>query len=187
MRVDRLQKEYDIGAIWKAFPLHPETPEDGLTLEELYASMGRHVDIEKSRTRLKGVAEELGLPLGKRERSYNTRLAQELAKWAESKGKGDEFHKAVFHAYFVEGKNIGKADVLVDLVKGLGLPDSEGRSVLELRTFRKEVDFDWSRSYTLGITGVPTFVVGQQGTVGFQPYEALEHFLKTCGAKRRDH
>ncbi len=187
MRVDRLRKEYDIEVLWKAFPLHPETPEDGLTLEELYAAMGRQVDIEKSRARLRGVADELGLPLGERKRTYNSRLAQELAKWAELKGKGDEFHKAVFHAYFVEGKNIGKAEVLVGLVKGLSLSDVEARSVLELRSFEKEVDSDWSRSYGLAITGVPTFVVGQQGTVGFQPYEALEHFLKTCGAKRRDH
>jgi predicted DsbA family dithiol-disulfide isomerase len=187
VRIDRLREEYDIDAIWKAFPLHPETPEDGLTLEELYAAMGRQVDIKKSRARLKGVAEELGLPLGERERTYNSRLAQELAKWAESKGKGDEFHNAVFHAYFVEGKNIGKIDVLVDLVKGLSLSEQEARSVLELRSFKKEVDSDWSRSYTMGITGVPTFVIGLQATVGFQPYEALEQFLKTCGAKRRDH
>ena len=39
--------------------------------------------------RLKQVAEELGLTLGKRKKTYNSRLAQELAKWAESKGRGD--------------------------------------------------------------------------------------------------
>ncbi len=187
MRVDRLREEYDIDVFWKGFPLHPETPEDGLTLEELYATMGRQVDIKKSKARLRGVAEELGLPLGERERTYNSRLAQELAKWAESKGRGDEFHKAVFHAYFVEGKNIGKVEVLVDLVKGLSLPDQEARSVVDLRTFKKEVDSDWSRSYALGITGVPTFIAGPQTTVGFQPYEALEQFLKSCGARRRGH
>jgi predicted DsbA family dithiol-disulfide isomerase len=185
VRIDQLQKNYNIEVRWTAFPLHPDTPEDGLSLEELYAD--RSVDIQQRKLRLKQVADELGLPLGDRKRTYNSRLAQELAKWAESKGKGDEFHKAVFRAYFVDGKNIGKVDELVALAKSIGLPEKETGSVLELRTFKEAVDSDWSRSRSLGITGVPTFVIGQQAIVGAQPYEVLEQFLKTCGAKKRNH
>lgn len=168
---------------WIAFPLHPETPEDGMTLEQLFA--GRNYDIEKSRQRLKQVADELGLPLGERKMTFNSRLAQELAKWAEAQGKGDPFHDAVFRAYFVDGKNIGKADELVRLARSLGLAEKGARSILESRTCREAVDADWSRSRQLGITGVPTFVMDHQGLVGFQPYEALEQFLKACGVKAR--
>ena len=154
-----------------------------MTLEQLFA--GRNYDIEKSKQRLKQAADELGLSWGERKMTYNSRLAQELAKWAESRGKGDPFHDAVFRAYFVDGKNIGKADELVTLAKKIGLPEKEAGSVLESRTYREAVDTDWSRSHQLGITGVPTFVMDHQGLVGFQPYEALEQFLKTCGAKTR--
>ena len=182
MRIDQLKKNYNIKVRWAAFPLHPETPDDGLTLEELFA--GQPIDIKKVMTRLKQVAGELGLPLGERKKTYNDRLAQELAKWAESEGKGDPFHEAVFRAYFVDGKNIGRADELVALAKSISLPEKKARSVLELRTFRGAVDSDWSRSHALGITGVPTFVVDQQTTVGFQPYEEFELFLKTCGVKK---
>ncbi len=154
-----------------------------MTLEELFA--GRDYDIEKSRLRLKQVAEELGLPLGERKRTYNSRLAQELAKWAESKGKADLFHESVFRNYFVDGKNIGKVDQLVSLAKSIGLPEKEARSVLDSRTYKGAVDADWARSRKLGITGVPTFVIGERGIVGFQPYEALEQFLKSCGVKKR--
>ena len=183
MRIEPLKKNFEIDLAWVAFPLHPDTPEEGMTLEELFA--GRDYDIEKSRLRLRQVAEELGLPLGERERTYNSRLAQELGKWAESKGVGDFFHDSVFRAYFVDGKNIGKVDELVSLAKSIGLLEKEARSVLESRTYKDAVDEDWSRSHKLGITGVPTFVIGQQGIVGFQPYEALEQFLKSCGAKKR--
>ena len=183
MRIEQLRSNFDIEIQWKAFPLHPETPEDGMTLEQLFA--GRNYDIEKSRQRLKQVADELGLPLGERKMTYNSRLAQELAKWAESLGKGDPFHDAVFRAYFVDGRNIGKAEELVSLAKSIGLPEKKARSVLESRTYREAVDADWSRSRQLGITGVPTFMMGRQGLVGFQPYDALEQFLKTCGVKRR--
>jgi predicted DsbA family dithiol-disulfide isomerase len=183
VRIDRLQKEYPIQIQWVAFPLHPETPEDGLTLEELFA--GRNIDIDKARQRLKQVASELGLPLGERTMTYNSRLAQELAKWAESKGKGEEFHKSVFRAYFVEKRNIGKKEELVLLTKNLGLPESEARKVLEQRTFKEAVDADWSRCHALGITAVPTFVIDHQTVVGFAPYEDLEHLLKTKNIRKQ--
>lgn len=183
MRIEQLRKNFEIEIRWVAFPLHPETPEDGMTLEELFA--GRNYDIGKSMLRLKQVADELGLPLAPRKKTYNSRLAQELAKWAELQGKGDPFHEAVFRAYFVNGINIGKGDELVSLSKSIGFPEKEARSVLESRTFKEAVDTDWSHSRELGITGVPTFVIGNQAAVGFQPYENLEQFLKSCGGKKR--
>jgi len=170
---------------WTAFPLHPEIPEDGLTFEKLFAR--RPEDIEKMMARLKQVADELGLPFGEQKKIYNSRLAQELAKWAESNGQGHAFHEAVFRAYFVDGENIGKVDPLVSLMKSIGLPEKEARSVLELRTFKEAVDADWSRSRSLKITGVPTFMIGQQAMVGAEPYEVLEPFLIKCGVKKRHH
>jgi len=115
VRIDQLRKNYDIEVRWTAFPLHPETPDDGMTLEELFA--GKPINIKKAMARLKQVADELGLPLGERERTYNSRLAQELAKGAESEGKGDPFHEAVFRDYFVDGRNIGRVDELIAIAK----------------------------------------------------------------------
>lgn len=184
MSIDQLRKDFEVKIRWVAFPLRPENPEDGLTLEELYK--GRPVDLGQMTKRLKQVAEEIGLPLGERKKTFNSRLAQELAKWAESKGKGDEFHAAVFRAYYVDGKNIGKIDELVLLAKSVGLSDQEAKRILESRTFKEEVDSDWSRSHALGITGVPTFVMGRQAVVGFQSYEVLEQFMRTNKAKKRN-
>jgi len=135
--------------------------------------------------RLKRVADEEGLPLGKREKTYNSRLAQELGKWAESEGRGDEFHKAVFRAYFVDGKNIAKIPKLVDLAESVNLPGKEAQKVLETRAFKEAVDSDWSRSRTMGVTGVPTFVIKQQAVVGAQPYEELERFMKANNVRER--
>ena len=75
-----MQTEFKIDIKWTAFPLHPETPEAGLTLEELFA--GRPVDIKQVLAHLNRTAKDLGLPFGKRERTYNSRLAQELGKLA---------------------------------------------------------------------------------------------------------
>jgi predicted DsbA family dithiol-disulfide isomerase len=174
VHTDRLQKEYEIEVRWFAFPLHPEVPEEGLSLEELFA--GRGVNISASLHRLKQVASSLSLPLTDLTRTYNSRLAQELAKWAESQGKGDEFHHTIFRAYFVDGKNIGRVDELVTLAASLGLPADEARDVILARRFREAVDSDWARSQALGVTAVPTFVIDDQRIVGFQSYQILKQF-----------
>ena len=178
-----MRRSYEIEIRWTAFPLHPDTSEEGLALEELFAD--RSVDIDQMMARLKQVAEEEGLPLGQRKRTYNSRLAQELGKWAESKGKGHEFHDAAFRAYFVGGKNIGKIPELVDLAKSVGLPGKEAQKVLETRAFKEAVDLDWSRAYAMGVTAVPTFVIDNRAVVGAQPYEVLEQLMKVSGVKKR--
>jgi predicted DsbA family dithiol-disulfide isomerase len=178
-----LRKNFEIEVQWRAFPLHPETPEAGLLMKEVYAA--RIIDIPQAMARLKKVAEELGLPLGERKKTYNSRRAQELGKWAESRGKGDEFHDAVFRAYFADGKNIARTTVLAAIVKGMGLSEKEVREVLKKRTFQDAVDSDWELAYQLGISSVPTFVVDDEAVVGAQPYEVLEKFLLEKGVKRK--
>lgn len=179
-----MRKDYEIEIRWTAFPLHPNTPEEGLALEKLFAD--RSVDINQMMARLKQVANEVGLPLGERKKAYNSRLAQELGKWAESKGKGDEFHNAVFRAYFVDGKNIGNIPELVDLAKSVDLHGKEAQKVLETRAFKEAVDLDWSRAYAMGVTAVPTFVINNRAAVGAQPYEVLEELMKVNDVKKRD-
>ena len=135
--------------------------------------------------RLQKVAEAMGLPLAERTKTYNSRLAQELGKWAETQGKGDEFHDAVFRAYFGDGKNIAKPGVLAGLVNAVGLPEKEARTVLKKGSFREAVDSDWELAYQLGISSVPTFVLDNEAVVGAQPYEVLEQFLLEKGVKRK--
>ena len=171
-----MRQNYDIGIQWRAFPLHPDIPEEGLSLDAVYAA--KNIDVAQAKARLQKVAQELGLPWGERHKTYNSRLAQELGKWAEAKGKGDAFHDAVFRAYFVAGINIGKVEELVKLADTLGLPVEEARDALQTRAFREAVDADWALSHKMDITAVPTFVFDQRAVVGAQPYEILERLIR---------
>jgi predicted DsbA family dithiol-disulfide isomerase len=135
--------------------------------------------------RLMHVAREEGLPLGHRDKTYNSRLAQELGKWAESKGRGKAYHEAVFRAYFAEGRNIGKRSELLALADSLGLPVEEAGQVLEERSFKDLVDADWQRSYRMGIHAVPTFLLAERLLVGAVPYESLEKLLIDRGVPKR--
>jgi predicted DsbA family dithiol-disulfide isomerase len=152
-------------------------------LEELFAD--RFVNVEEVRIRLKREARKLGLPFGERTRTYNSRLAQELGKWAESQGKGDEYHLALFTAYFVDGRNIGKPGVLIEIAESLDLPAEKAREVLETRAYREAVDSDWILSRERGILAAPTFVIGKTLLVGAQPYQKLERLLEMEQVPRR--
>ncbi len=127
---------------------------------------------------MKALMEEERLPYNSgRNMTYNSRLAQELAKWAESKGKGDEIHDPIFRAYFVEAKNIGKPEVLVEIAKEARLPADEAMDVLLSRSFKEAVDQDWRRCAELGVNAVPTFLAGRYALVGAHPHEELEKLV----------
>ena len=127
---------------------------------------------------MKTLMEEEGLPYNsERNMTYNSRPAQELAKWAESKGKGYEIHDPIFRAYLVEAKNIGKVEVLVGIAKSVGLPADEAVEALVSGSYKETVDADWKRCAKLGVNAVPTFVVGRYMLVGAHPYEELEKLV----------
>ena len=182
-RIEKLQKAYQIDTRWTAFPLHPETPEEGRTLEDLFA--GRPININEVLEHLNRTARELNLPFGKREMTYNSRLAQELGKFAETEKKGDEFHNAAFRAYFADGHNIGLKSTLIDLGVSVGLPENQVREVLENRLYKEAVDQDWTRSHQMGVTAVPTFMMNGMSLVGAQPYEKLAQMLERNGVSRQ--
>ena len=161
---------------WVHFPLHPETPAQGRSLEELFA--GRGYDMPKMQAQMRARMAAEGLPYGERKMTYNSRLAQELGKWADEQPGGEAIHDALFRAYFVDGRNIGDADVLLEIAQSVGLPRERAKEVLEKRTFEAAVDADWQKAREYGITGVPTFVAGRQGVVGAQPYEMLERLVE---------
>jgi len=126
---------------------------------------------------LKTVADAEGLPFGNRTKTYNSRMAQELAKWAESQGKGDVFHEAAFRAYFAEGKNIARTESLLDIAASISLDADEAGRILKERTYKEAVDADWRRAHQLGITAVPTFLFGIGRLVGAQSYQDLKTFV----------
>ena len=161
---------------WVHFPLHPDTPAAGRALADLFA--GRNVDLRGMYAQMKAHMTAEGLPYGERTMTYNSRLAQELGKWADTQPGGEAIHDALFRAYFVDARDISQPAVLLDIAERVELPVDGAREVLERRTFKDAVDADWALSRQYGITGVPTFVAGRYGVVGAQPYEALEDLVR---------
>ena len=161
---------------WIHFPLHPDTPHSGLSLEDLF--QGRGTDIEAMKQRISTLMTKENLAYGNRSHTYNSRFAQELAKWGESFPEGEALNLKLFEAYFAEGRNLAEPLVLLEVAETAGLDRDAAKKMIRKRSLRDAVDADWKRTHELGVTGVPTFVSGNRGLVGAQPYEALEQLIQ---------
>lgn len=160
------------------FPLHPGLGPQGVPLSVLL----KGYNLESAHARLRTIAEAEGLTFSPPSHAWDSRLAQELATWASS--RGTSLHSALFRAVFVEGRNIGDLEVLAAIASEQGLPADEARDVLAKRTFRAKVDEDWQFARRIGVTGVPTYAIGDRGVVGAQPYEVLEQLAMQAGVPR---
>ena len=136
-------------------------------------------NIEAMKQRMSALMTKENLAYGNRSHTYNSRLAQELAKWGESLQEGEALNLKLFEAYFAEGRNLAEPLVLLEIAETAGLDRDAAEEMISKRSFRDAVDADWKRARELGVTGVPTFVFGNQGLVGAQPYEALEQLIRT--------
>lgn len=171
---EKLRTRFPLQLKRSPFPLHPSTPNEGLLLSEML----RGVDLASVHKRLYALMDELGLEHGPRDRTYNSRLAQELGLWADTQNGGDALHGLLYRAYFVHDRNLADADVLLDAARQAGLDVAAAEQVLTARSFRDALDAAWERARRFQITGVPTFVAGGYQFSGFQPLEEMEKFIR---------
>jgi predicted DsbA family dithiol-disulfide isomerase len=138
----------------------------------------------RGRSAFEAMANEAGLEVGVRRHWYNTDLAHEAKEWAAEQGKAEELHRAILRAYFVDDRNIGSPDVLVDLANGVGLNGEDLRTALNERRYRQVVLDQYQEAREIGVTAVPTFVADNYAIVGAHPYETFRRLMAAVGAAR---
>jgi predicted DsbA family dithiol-disulfide isomerase len=173
--VERLKAEHNVDVEWRPFYLYLDTPPEGRELPE-------HVKQRRasgSEERLRQIAESYGMEFQSVPRIYNTRLAHEATEYAREQGKGNEFHKVLFHKVYAEGQDPSQWDVLRSAAEEVGLDaDEMQREVQDEKYTAKVVDqVRWA--YQIGVSGVPTYVINNRyGIVGAQPYEVFKSVLE---------
>jgi predicted DsbA family dithiol-disulfide isomerase len=160
---------------WHPFQLNPEMPRAGMDRRAyLEAKFGGKEAAAKAYAPVLERAAEAGLTIdfAAIERTPNTLDAHRLIHWAGIEDRQTPMAMALFRAYFDEARDIGDIDVLADIADGLGMDAAVVRRLLQ-----SEADLDNIRARDaqfreMGITGVPTFIVGGQHAVpGSQPAE----------------
>jgi len=124
------------------------------------------------------LGKEAGLVFGHVKILSNSRLALMASEYARDQGHYDAFHENIFHAYFTEGLDIGKVDVIAAVARKSGLDEKEiirvvhdGRYAVRLNDAKKEGEL-------LGLTGIPLFIINNKHQItGTQAIETFRKFI----------
>jgi predicted DsbA family dithiol-disulfide isomerase len=159
-----LKHEYEIEVRWIAYPLNPYMQGAGPV----------------------GFAPDSAYdPKTILQKTTKTRPAQELTKWAQSKGLGEAFRDAVWEAHYVTGKDIDSRDTLLELAESVGLSRDDAKEALHNKAFKDAVDADWLRSLEVDPQYVPSVSLNGDLLVNPQQYELLEQLLALHHVKKR--
>lgn len=163
-----VEQDLDIEVARTAFELRPPPAPVTDTIDPLWAerwSLAEHI------------AEERALQLPRPRLVPWSRKAHELHLHASSLGQGPIMRRAIFDAFFLHDRDIGRVDVLVAIARGLGLDLTEAKAVLDVD--RHQPVLTEARQFAVddGIQLSPTIVFGALRLEGFHNRIALSTLL----------
>jgi 2-hydroxychromene-2-carboxylate isomerase len=160
MRVARLAQTAGVTVRWRPFLLGPIFKAQGWDSSpfNLYPAKGRYMvrDCERQCAAL-GVAFRLPDPF-----PQNTLTAARVALVALTEGWGEDFSCAVYRAQFAEGRQIGNAEVIGEIVRGLGRDSGAALAHAQSDAIKQKLRAETEEAQRLGIFGAPSFVAGNE-------------------------
>ena len=107
----------------------------------------------------------------------NTLDAHQLLQLGKARGIQDAVIERLYRAYFTEQRSVFERDSLLALAGEAGLDRDEARDVLERDALVDAVAADVRDARSLGVSGVPFFVIGRYGVSGAQAREVFGEAL----------
>ena len=120
-----------------------------------------------------------------RTRSPNTRRALAIAELARDQDELEAWRQVAMDAHWKRGLDLEGDLDLRTLAAEAGLDPDAAIAASHDARFLARIDRRRAEAEELGVTGIPTFVIGNQGVVGCQPYETLAGFVESAGARKR--
>lgn len=106
-----------------------------------------------------------------------SRKAHELAFCAREENCFREIHESLFRAYLIEGKDIGRVDILLELARGAGMDPMETKAVLDVDRHGKDVEDARAEGIRAGVVEIPSIRSRERILPGVPTPEDLRHFL----------
>ncbi len=119
----------------------------------------------------------------------NSHKALLLAEAAIDAGSGnfEILNEGLFRAYFCEGRNIGDAEVLLEIAREAGVPREASERAWSDPVYEERLAEDRELADRIGISGIPTFLFGDALVVeGAVPVDFLARAAREASSPRRD-
>jgi predicted DsbA family dithiol-disulfide isomerase len=177
----------DVELTLHPFQLDPSTPPEGADLRERLAKKFG-VTPANVFQRVEAAARESGIPLDfeKVRRSPNTLKAHTLLGAAKAKGSATQraLARAIFEAYFLEGRDVGEADVLADTAAAHGFDRDAVLALLADPSAIAATRHEAAELAGQGISGVPFTIF--DGKLAVSGAQSVETFASVVDRARSD-
>lgn len=181
----RLEGEVGAQLHFQPFELNPAMPPGGQDITEhltqKYRTTPEQQAAAREAIRQRGAAVGFEFRKEGRDRIYNTFNAHRLLHWAglQDAGKQRALKKALFKAYFTDGRSPEDRQVLLDAVESAGLDGARAREILAGDEFAQDVRAQEAFYTSHGIHAVPAVIVNDRHLIqGGQPPEVFEQALR---------
>jgi predicted DsbA family dithiol-disulfide isomerase len=183
MGLEKFPHKDDVKVEWHSFQLDPnlKTTTELSAIDHISEIKGiSHEQALQMHRHVTSVAKEVGLDFDfDKAIVANSFNAHRLIQLAKTHGLGNEIEEQLFKAHFIEGKNIDDNEVLIQTGISAGLNEKEVREVLSSDAFAKEVKQDERQAQSIGVRGVPFFVLNDKYAVsGAQSPETFLEVLE---------
>ncbi len=183
MALEKFPHKDKVNVVWKSFELDPklQTNTTVSAIEHLSQAKGiSKAQAEGMQQHVANIAKEVGLDFNSKSTVVaNSFNAHRLIQFAKTKGLGNEVEEELFKAYFVEGKNIDDIKTLIETGVSIGLDEKEVKEIFSSDAYIKEVRQDEMQAQSIGISGVPFFVLNNKYAVsGAQSPETFSDVLE---------
>ncbi len=141
--------------------LNPDIPPEGIDRRAyLDKKFGGPARVERLEAAIRQAGEAEGIPfaLDKIERTPNSLASHRLIRLAAREGREAVMIETLFHAYFVEGRDIGRPEVLLDLGRRLELPITDVAAILISDEDLNATLAENARSHRQGVSGIPCYI-----------------------------
>jgi predicted DsbA family dithiol-disulfide isomerase len=147
---------------WRPFLLNPDLPAEGierqLYLDRKFGGAAR-VQRVHAAVSAAGLTEGIQFEFEKIERTPNTLNSHRLVRLAAQGGRESEAVEAIYQAYFTQGLDIGRIDVLAAIAGTIGLDAAEVEDYLHQTQDGAALLNDNARAHRLGVNGVPCLII----------------------------
>lgn len=171
-RLERIREDEELSVSWRPFEIHPGVPREGLPVKEAGYPPDRWAEIVRHLGRL---ADESGVELDPPSFLASSRDALQASVFALDLGEASfrSLHGAIFRAYFVDGRNIGRRETLLEVAGQAGVDADALARALEDGRYEDELRLARAEAQRYEITGTPTFLFHRHMVVGCAPESVL--------------
>ena len=100
--------------------------------------------------------------------------ALEATEYAKEHGQFFPFHEGLYKAYWEDGKDLGDLAVIEDVAGRCGLDTTDLRQRLGSRHYEETVMRDFQEATSMGVHGIPAFLIGKYLFTGARPYQDFQ-------------